>query len=119
VSFPDSPGSGASTVAGGLLIVGMIVAGMIGFGALAGAPSDTNPDVIVMGLVIDMGLGGADRIFSGFAWNFAMQPAQQKKYSFPSCRVLYLAVAGFTSIPQTGSFCLAGDDAAFVSAGCR
>ena len=97
----------------------MIVAGVIGFGALVGAPSDTNPDGIVMGLVIDIGLGGADRIFSGFAWNFARQPAQQKKYSFSLCSVLKRAVAGFTSIPQTGSFCLVGDDAAFgVSAGC-
>ena len=96
----------------------LIAAGMIGFEALMGAPSDTNPDVIVAGLVIDMGLGGADRIFSGFAWNFAMQPAQQKKYSFSLCSVLKRAVAGFTSIPQTGSFCLAGDDASFgVSAG--
>ena len=42
------------------------------------------PDVIV----IDMGLGGDDRIFSGFAWNFARQPAEQKKYSLPLCSVL-------------------------------
>ena len=33
--------------------------------------------------VIAIGLGGADRIFSGFAWNFARHPAQQKKYSLP------------------------------------
>jgi hypothetical protein len=83
-----------------------------------GAPSDTNPDVIVIGLVIDMGLGGADRIFSGFAWNFARQPAQQKKYSFSLCSALNRAVAGFTSIPQTGSFGFGEGDAAFgVSAG--
>jgi hypothetical protein len=41
----------------------------------AGILNDTNPDPI--------GLGGEERIFSGFAWNFARQPAEQKKYSFP------------------------------------
>jgi hypothetical protein len=43
------------------------------FAAAAGPPMDTSPDPIVIGL------GGVDRIFSGFAWNFARQPAQQKK----------------------------------------
>jgi len=63
--------------------------------------------------VVVIGLGGDDRIFSGFAWNFARQPAQQKKYSLLWCSVLKRAVAGFTSIPQTGSFCLVEDDATF------
>jgi hypothetical protein len=40
---------------------------------LGGPPRDTSPDVIVIGL------GGEERIFSGFIWNFARQPAQQKK----------------------------------------
>jgi hypothetical protein len=74
-----------------------------------GPPRETSPDFIVIGL------DGVDRIFSGFAWNFAWQPAQQKKYSLPLCEVLNRAVAGFTSIPQTGSFAcaLAEDDATF------
>src|SRR5208282_4809793 len=98
-SFPDSPGSGAFAGATGLLPVGITI-----FGPPAEVPRDTSPDVIVTGLVI--GLGGADRIFSGLAWNFARQPAQQKKYSWPACSVLWRAVAGFTSIPQTGSLAL-------------
>jgi hypothetical protein len=58
-------------------------------------PSVTSPDVI--------GFGGEDRTSLGFVSNFARHPAQQKKYSLPSCEVLKRAVAGFTSIPQTGS----------------
>src|ERR1700732_1762951 len=78
----------------------------------AGPPRDTSPAPI--------GWGADDRKFSGFVWNFARQPAQQKKYSFPLCCVWWWAVAGFTSMPQTGSFCLAREDAAFeVSIGSR
>jgi hypothetical protein len=43
-------------------------------------PGDTIPEVDVIPALI--GLGGEDRIFSGFASNFARQPAEQKKYSF-------------------------------------
>ncbi len=32
---------------------------------------------------VAIGFGGEDRIFSGFAWNLARHPAQQKKYSLP------------------------------------
>jgi hypothetical protein len=83
-------------------------AGIVSFGmTTAGVPNDTSPDVIVIGL------GGDDRIFSGFALNFARHPAQQKEYCFPLCSVWKRAVAGFTPIPQTGSFscALAEDDA--------
>jgi hypothetical protein len=55
--------------------------GVVVVAAAAGAPRDTSPDGIVVVIVI--GLGGADRIFSGFAWNFARQPAEQKKYCLP------------------------------------
>lgn len=83
--------------------VGMVSLGM----ARGGEDRETSPDPI--------GLGGEDRIFWGFAWNFARQPALQKKYCFPLCSVLKRAVAGFTAIPQTGSFAcscgLAEDDA--------
>jgi hypothetical protein len=95
----------------------MIGDGMIVFGELVAAPRDTSPDVIVVVVVvvivvvIVIGLGGDDRILSGFAWNLARQPAQQKKYSLPLCSVLKRAVTGFTSIPQTGSFALAADGA--------
>ena len=107
MSFADPPAAVALGAAAGFPIVGM-TKGMTN----AGPPRDTGPDPI--------GLGADARIFSGFAWNFARQPAQQKKYSFPLCCVLKRAVAVFTSIPQTGSFCLAGDDAAFeVSTGSR
>jgi hypothetical protein len=92
VSFPEPAADGAiGAVAGllivgaivvGVIVVGMIVFGMIVVGAPVGAPRDTSPDVIVMGW------GGDDRIFSGFAWNFARQPAEQKKYSLPLCSVL-------------------------------
>jgi hypothetical protein len=85
-----------------------LMPGMIVFGTPAGAPRDTSPDFIVIGL------GRERQIFSGFASNLARQPAQQKKYSLPLCSVLKRAVAGFTSIPQTGSFCLAEDDSAFA-----
>lgn len=61
-----------------------------------------------------IGLGEDDRIFSGSAWNFARQPAEQKKYSIPLCSALKRAVVGFTSIPQTGSIALAGSCAALV-----
>jgi hypothetical protein len=75
--------------------------------APAGAPRDTSPEVIVIGR------GGAARIFSLFAWNFARHPPEQKKYSLPLCSVLWRAVSGFTSMPQTGSFCRMGNDAEF------
>jgi hypothetical protein len=52
-----------------------------------------------------MGRGGDANIFSGFASNFARQPAQQKKYWRLLCVVLKRAAAGLTVIPQTGSFC--------------
>jgi len=97
-------------------VPGVLVLGTPVFAAAAGPTMDTSPDPIVIGL------GGVDRIFSGFAWNFAWQPAQQKKYSLPLCTVLNRAVAGFTSIPQTGSFscALAEDDGAFgMSTGSR
>jgi hypothetical protein len=55
---------------------------LFGAGTTNAGPRDTNPDFIVIGL------GAEDRIPSGFAWNFAWQPAQQKKYSFPLCCVL-------------------------------
>jgi hypothetical protein len=61
---------------------------------------DTCPDVSV----IVIGLGGDDKIFSGLASNFARHPAEQKKYSVSLYDRLWRAVAGFTSIPQTGSF---------------
>jgi len=57
-----------------------------------------------------MGVGGEERIFSGFAWNFAKHPAEQKKYSLPRCVDLNLAVAGSTFIPQTGSIALTLSD---------
>jgi hypothetical protein len=43
-------------------------------------PGDTIPEVDVITALF--GRGGDDRIFSGFASNFARQPAEQKKYSF-------------------------------------
>jgi hypothetical protein len=69
-------------------------------GGPVGPPSDTSPAPI--------GFGGNERIFSGFAWNFATQPAEQKKYCFSLWSALKRAFAGFTSIPQTGSFALTG-----------
>jgi hypothetical protein len=98
----------------GLVIAGMIGDGMIVFGELVAAPRDTSPDVIVVVvvIVIGIGLGGDDRTFTGFAWNLARQLPQQKKYSLSLCSVLKRAVAGFTSIPQTGSLALAADGAA-------
>jgi hypothetical protein len=44
----------------------------------AGPPGNTSPEVCVIGL------GGDDRIFSGFASNFVRQPDEQKKYAFSS-----------------------------------
>src|SRR5579863_339034 len=44
------------------------------------------------------------RYLSGLDLNLSAQPAQQKKKDFPACSTLCLLVAGFTSIPQTGSF---------------
>jgi hypothetical protein len=46
-----------------------------------GAARDAGPDAAVVGIRI--GWGEDDRTFSGFAWNFARQAAQQKKYSLP------------------------------------
>ena len=68
------------------------------------APKATKDDPIA--------LGAAESIFSGSAWNFARHPAQQKKYSLPLCRVLKRAVAGFTSMPQTGSLSFSWDGTA-------
>src|SRR5882757_8681328 len=65
-------------------------------------PSDTSPDPI--------GVGGEERIFSGFALNFAKHPGEQKKYSLPRYVNLSLAVAGSTFIPQTGSVTLTPSD---------
>ncbi len=59
-----------------------------------------------------IGFGGDDRIFPGSAWNFAWQPAEQKKISSFLCDALKRAEAGFTSIPQTGSFALVEDKVA-------
>jgi hypothetical protein len=53
---------------------------MIVLAAPGGPPRDTSPDVVA--ILVVMAWGGDARIFSGFAWNFARQPAQQKKYSF-------------------------------------
>jgi hypothetical protein len=50
-----------------------------------------------------MGLGGIERIVSGLDWNLARHPAEQKKYSLPSCCALNFAVAVSTFIPHTGS----------------
>jgi hypothetical protein len=77
-----------------------LAAGLLANGFASGRPRETSPDPIVIS-------DGDARIFSGFAWNFWRQPAQQKKYSLPLCEVLKRAVAGFTSIPQTGSFACA------------
>src|ERR1039457_7119461 len=74
---------------------------MCGFGGTVRPPKDTSPAPI--------GFGGNERIFSGFAWNFARQPAEQKKYCFSLWSPLKRAFAGFTSIPQTGSFALSGN----------
>jgi hypothetical protein len=65
-------------------------------------PRETNPDPI--------GVGGEERIFSGFALNFAKHPAEQKKYSLPRCADLNLAVTGSTFIPHTGSVTLTLSD---------
>jgi hypothetical protein len=111
VSFRDLAANGAIGGVAGLVIAGVIGDGMIVFGELVAAPRDTSPDVIVVVVVIVIGLGGDDRTFSGFAWNLARQPPQQKKYSLSLCSVLKRAVAGFTSIPQTGSLALAADGA--------
>jgi hypothetical protein len=54
----------ADAIGGGIVSLGV---------TRVGAPRDSSPDVIVIGL------GGDDRIVSGFAWNFARQPALQKK----------------------------------------
>jgi hypothetical protein len=43
------------------------------------------------------------RYFSGSALNLSAQPAPQKKKSVPACQCEWVAVAGFTLIPQTGS----------------
>ncbi len=45
------------------------------------------------------------RYFSGSALNLSAQRAQQKKKSLPACQCEWVAVAGFTLIPQTGSRC--------------
>ena len=45
------------------------------------------------------------RYFSGSALNLSAQRAQQKKNSLPACQCEWVAVAGFTLIPQTGSHC--------------
>jgi hypothetical protein len=113
VSFRDLAANGAIGGVAGLVIAGMIGDGMIVFGELVAAPRDTSPDVIVVVvvIVIGIGLGGDDRTFTGFAWNLARQLPQQKKYSLSLCSVLKRAVAGFTSIPQTGSLALAKDGA--------
>jgi hypothetical protein len=113
VSFRDLAANGAIGGVAGLVIAGMIGDGMIVFGELVAAPRDTSPDVIVVVvvIVIGIGLGGDDRTFTGFAWNLARQLPQQKKYSLSLCSVLKRAVAGFTSIPQTGSLALAADGA--------
>jgi hypothetical protein len=73
--------------------------------AVATIPCPTNPDPI--------GLEGAFRTFSGSAWNFDMQPPQQKEYFFPWYSVENRAVAGSTFIPQTGSVSAAGLDVPF------
>jgi hypothetical protein len=50
-----------------------------GLGTVGPEVSSTSPEAL------GIGFGGDDRICSGFAWNFAWQPAQQKKYSSPLC----------------------------------
>jgi len=55
---------------------------IVDFGADCGTaepPKETSPEPI--------GFGGDDRIFSGFAWNFARQLGLQKKYCLPLCIV--------------------------------
>jgi hypothetical protein len=46
---------------------------------------------------------GEDRYRPGSAWNFARQPALQKRYACPACRSLW-EVSERAVIPQTGSF---------------
>ena len=47
--------------------------------------------------------GRARRTRSGSASNFAWQPAEQKWNVSPSCTAVSVLVAGFTSMPHTGS----------------
>ena len=46
------------------------------------------PDRLARCHAIVIGVGADDRIFSGFASNFTRHPAEQKKYSRPSCGVV-------------------------------
>src|ERR1019366_7267303 len=97
-------------------VPGVLVLGTPVLATAAGPPMDTSPDPIVIGF------GGVDRIFSGFAWHFWRQAAEQRKFSLPWSGVLERAAAGFPSIPQTGSFACAlpDDGAAFrMSTGSR
>src|SRR5277367_1148174 len=52
---------------------------------------------------LELGRAGL-RYFPGSDLNFSAQPAQQKYSDLPACSRRCFAVAGFTFMPQTGSF---------------
>jgi hypothetical protein len=84
VSFAGFTGAevaGTFASGGEVTDVGELAMCIVDFGAGFGAagPKETSPEPI--------GFGGDDRIFSGFAWNFARQLGLQKKYCLPLCIV--------------------------------